>query len=193
MGRNEYARHRGCDPKAVDKAEAAGRLPGAVVRDAEGKFVGVKWRLADELWARNTDVDQQLRGNGGVLPRGPAAPELELGAPGGEDAGDDDGDGGYRDELRRHKTEGAELDTELKRLELARRRGETLAVDDQRRVSARRYRSLRDQMLAIPDRMAWLSREDRLKLAAELKRVLHELAADARDESIAGTEERVAA
>jgi hypothetical protein len=40
-----------------------------------GKFLGIKWRLADELWTRNTDLDQAMRGNGGVLPAGPAAPK----------------------------------------------------------------------------------------------------------------------
>jgi hypothetical protein len=61
-----------------------------------------------------------------------------------------------------------------------------VSVEEQRKVSARRYRAIRDQVLGVPDRMAWLSREDRLKLAAELKRVLHELSLDAQAEPTPG-------
>jgi hypothetical protein len=77
MGRNEYARHRGCAPNAVAKAEEDGRIAAAVERDAEGKFLGIKWRQADELWARNTDLDQAIRGNGGVLPLGRGIPRRQ--------------------------------------------------------------------------------------------------------------------
>jgi hypothetical protein len=60
MGRNEYSRHRGCSTNAVRKAEASGRIAAAVVRD-DGRFVGIKWRLADQLWDANTDLDQATR------------------------------------------------------------------------------------------------------------------------------------
>jgi hypothetical protein len=55
MGRNEYARHRRCSPNAVAKAEHDGRIAEAVVRGERGKFVGIKWDLADQLWSANTD------------------------------------------------------------------------------------------------------------------------------------------
>src|SRR5205823_153395 len=35
-------------------------------------IAGIKWRLADELWTRNTDLDQAIRANGGALPPEPA-------------------------------------------------------------------------------------------------------------------------
>lgn len=194
MGRNEYARHRGCAPNAVTKAEEDGRIAEAVERDADGKFLGIKWQLADELWARNTDLDQAMRGNGGVLPLQPVSQkpaEREAGAPTPERAQTRDEE--LRGELLESKLRQQLADTELRELELGVRRGELVSVAEQSKVSARRYRAIRDQILGAADRMAWLSREDRLKLAAELKRVLHELSNDARAESDAGAEERVAA
>lgn len=53
MGRNAYARHRGCYPNAVTEA-AKHRIREACLF-AGDRLVGVRWRLADELWARNTD------------------------------------------------------------------------------------------------------------------------------------------
>jgi hypothetical protein len=65
MGRNEYAAHRGCAPNAVSKAEKDGRIAAAVVRDERGGFVGIKWRLADTMWAHNTDPAEAAK-NGRV-------------------------------------------------------------------------------------------------------------------------------
>jgi hypothetical protein len=75
MGRNEYARHRGeRSPNAVRKAEQSGRIAKAVIRDASGELIGIDWRLADELWARHTDVDQAERNGKLVAPAPPPAP-----------------------------------------------------------------------------------------------------------------------
>jgi len=201
MGRNEYARHRGCSPNAVTKAEDTGRIAKAVVRDEDGTFIGIKWRLADELWALNTDPEQQLRGNGGVMPAGPetAAPgqmELDDGA-----AGDDQDALSDRDELVRQRAEKAALDNELTRLELAKKRGELVDVTAEREVRSRRYRAIRDKLLGMPDREAALLaaelQVDAVQLHAALTRViekaLHELSDDARTEAARGLEEPVAA
>ena len=61
MGRNEYARHRGCAPNAVSKAIASGRIKAAVVYDAAGRFEGIRWQQADALWAQNTDPVEAAR------------------------------------------------------------------------------------------------------------------------------------
>lgn len=64
MGRNAYARHRGCSPNAVLKAVADGRIAAAAVVVA-GKIKAIRWRLADELWAANTDPTQVRHRPGG--------------------------------------------------------------------------------------------------------------------------------
>lgn len=61
MGRNEYARHRGCAPNAVAKAISSGRIKAAVVYDAAGRFEGIRWQQADVLWAQNTDPLEAAR------------------------------------------------------------------------------------------------------------------------------------
>ena len=60
MGRNEYARHRGCAPNAVSKAIDSGRIKDAVVYK-DGRFVGIRWKWADQLWAGNTDPVEAAR------------------------------------------------------------------------------------------------------------------------------------
>lgn len=54
MGRNQYAKHRGCSPNAVTKAVRDGRIARAVKWE-DGQIKSIKWRLADELWIANTD------------------------------------------------------------------------------------------------------------------------------------------
>lgn len=64
LGKNEYARHRGVRPHAVLKAVRTGRIARAAVFGPGGKIVGIKWRLADQLWSENTDPVQSMRGKG---------------------------------------------------------------------------------------------------------------------------------
>ena len=84
LGRNQYARHRGCAPNAVSKALNSGRIRAAVTFDAAGKFVGIDAVRADALWAGNTDpveaarngkfYDQpQAAADDGITPREPGA------------------------------------------------------------------------------------------------------------------------
>jgi hypothetical protein len=61
MGRNEYARHRGCAPNAVSKAINSGRIRAAVTFDGDGNFVGIDAVRADALWAGNTDPVEAAR------------------------------------------------------------------------------------------------------------------------------------
>jgi hypothetical protein len=75
MGRNEYARHRGCAPNAVSKAIDSGRIKAAVVYDAAGKFEGINWEAADALWAMNTDPGEAAKnGKFYVVPPAAQAP-----------------------------------------------------------------------------------------------------------------------
>lgn len=66
MGRNQYAKHRGCSPSAVTKAVRDGRIARAVTWE-DGQIKAIKWRLADKLWADNTDPSRTS------IPSAPAA------------------------------------------------------------------------------------------------------------------------
>src|SRR4051812_32894870 len=78
MGRNEYARHRGVAPNAVTKAVTDGRIAAAVTME-DGRIKGIDWRLADQLWVRNTDPEQAAKNekNLGTPPGGEIHPERE--------------------------------------------------------------------------------------------------------------------
>lgn len=53
-----YARHRGVSAPAVLKAIRAGRLKESIARDRRGTPRIVDVKLADEEWARNTDLSK---------------------------------------------------------------------------------------------------------------------------------------
>lgn len=218
MGRNEYARHRGLkSPNAVHKAERDGRIAQAVKRDADGKFIGIDWRLADQLWAAMTDPAQAARSGTVVMPavqtpgQPPAAPDAEQAAAGGEDAPAGDGEasagtakageggkdfGYYAERAKRERFAAAQA--ELEYLEAI---GAFVPVAELREAAHRRYRAMRDKWLNLPDREAPILaaelRVDAALLHAALSRVirkaLHELSDDAGAEVARGIAERVAA
>jgi hypothetical protein len=147
MGRNEYARHRGCSPNAVSKAIKDQRIAKAVVIDDAGKFIGIKWRLADELWALNTDPEAAAKGGRGELLMPPSS---ELEEPEGESAPAEPRDPGYRDMLTRVKR----AEAQLKEMQALERAGELIVADDVERENEEIARAVRNAMLAIPDRLA---------------------------------------
>lgn len=59
VGLREYARHKGVQAGAVSLAENSGRLNKSVVRDENGKFLGINLELADQEWEANTDADKK--------------------------------------------------------------------------------------------------------------------------------------
>lgn len=203
MGRNEYARHRGCAANAVKKAEDSGRIKAAVVRDAAGAFVGINWRLADQLWALNTDpaeaaksgqnpsapiqgagyigaaqaaqsAAQSASGMGAVSPLLDAAAAAEA-APAVPASGDGHG---YL-EARAKREEFQAKQAELNYLE---RVGSLTATAGVRREAIAVARQVRNAMLAIPDRVAPVldpanpSRAHKL-LTDEITKALRELSA----------------
>ena len=209
MGRNEYARHRGCAPNAVAKAEDDGRIAAAVVRDEKGVFVGIKWRLADELWTQNTDPVEAARSK--VAPAHRDALALTTPTPGSAAAsvadasepspGMDAAGPASSDQAdylaARAKREGFQAKTaELEYLQAI---AELVPAGEAREVAFRRYRTLRDKMLNIPERVASVIAAERdparvhKLLTDEIKRVLNELSENARAEVAGGTQERVAA
>jgi len=207
MGRNEYARHRGCAQNAVKKAEDDGRIAQAVVREG-GVFVGIKWRLADQLWAANTDPVEAARTNRvlTLAPTQPApfsVPELQ---PGDATPPLPAGNGDQADYLAaRAKREG--FQAKQAELEYLQAIGLLVPAGEMREVAYRRYRGLRDKLFNIPERnasvfaaaaRAALTNEEaaaRLHklLNDDFRRVLDELSDVARAEAAGGTAERVAA
>ena len=146
MGRNEYARHRRCAPNAVSKAIKDGRIAPAVVLDASGKFHGIKWRLADELWALNTDPEAAAKSGKGELlaPQAPEAGDQAAEAPA------EPRDPAYRDVLTRVKV----AEAQIKEMQALERAGELVVADEVERVDEEIAREVRNAMLAIPDRLA---------------------------------------
>jgi hypothetical protein len=75
MNEREYADHRkalglpGATQAAVNKAVHSGRITKVMDRTSQRLMIDAE--IADAQWARNTDLDQQLRGLGGVLPAAP--------------------------------------------------------------------------------------------------------------------------
>lgn len=191
MGRNEYARHRGDAPNAVRKAEQSGRIAKAVIRDADGTFVGIDWRQADELWAHNTDGDQAARAKS-------AAPSSAAGAAtaAGADATPADRD---PHGLQQARATTAQYQARQAELDYLRSIGALVSTEDLKTVGARRYRALRDRLRAIPDRVSATLAAEREQaqvhatLAKEIDRVLYELSDEARAEAARGAAERVAA
>jgi hypothetical protein len=203
----EFARRRGVNLSAVQKAIDSGRVTAvrrADVHDAASRITGIDFVLASEQWNRNTDPVEAAK-SGKVL--GQPADQLDLQPPAGKatgeagDAssatkkgGDRDPDGYYQERAKREKFAAAQA--ELEYLEAI---GSLIDAAEARKVSARRYRALRDQVLNVPDRIAAILAAEKeparihALLTAELKRVLHELSDDAAAEAARGTEERVAA
>lgn len=204
MGRNEYARHRGVTPNAVAKAEEDGRIAAAVKRGSEPEraFIGIDWRLADELWAKATDPAQALRSGTVLAAPGGNAPSANESAPAEEkkdepaaQAAATPKDHGYyeaRATREKYQAKQAELDY-LQAI------GKLVPADELREASTRRYRAMRDKLLSIPDRVAAILAAEKdparvhAALQAEIKAVLHELSDDARAEIARGVAERLAA
>jgi hypothetical protein len=168
MGYNEYARHRGCTPGAVRRAEKDGRITSAVKRDEKGRFLGIDYRLADQLWLQK--MDPAVTGRN----------ELRRSA-------EKDPHGYLKARAKREDFQARQAE-----LDYLRAIGELISASDQRQVSAHRYRAMRDALLNIPDRVASILAAERdparvhLELTNEIKRVLHELSDEARAEAARG-------
>lgn len=175
LSMRKYAAHRGVTLRAVQKAIEAGRI--TLVLDPVTKKEKIDPAIADAQWVRRTDLEQQLRGNGGVLPQAPA--------PGGSDGqergwGDVDDDDAIRDELLRHKTDAARADAQLKTMEALERAGELVSAEDVRRECAERVREVRNGILAVPDRISQVldpanPERARKLLDTELRKALSDL------------------
>ncbi len=181
-----YARHRGCDEKAVRKAIAEGRIT-AIERD------GRKWidrDVADIQWARNTRARAGAgagaaagrKADGAAAPvlPGPGSAEAAAGGAGGAapDGGGLDfevGDGiDYQEAARRLKVEEARL-ARMERLE---REGKLTDAEAAGRAIWTAFRALRDTAMPLGRRVAGRvaamddAREIQMLIEAEMRQVL---------------------
>jgi hypothetical protein len=145
----EYARQRaaagrpGRSHVAVHKAIATGRLAKAVVRDGNGKVVGVRPEVADQEWESATDMSQQRETPAGGRPpaqqtffeaqRAPDPP-----APGGQTSG-------VAFARARAVREG--FLARLAEIEYRERSGQIVEADDVAREAERFGREVRDEIL----------------------------------------------
>jgi hypothetical protein len=204
----EFARRREVRLSAVQKAIESGRISAAAVKRDGSRIVGIEFHQATADWNANTDPEQAAR-SGTVLgvPAGamvaPVVPapveQLDLAADKLDDVpapapSDKDPHGYYAARAKREHNQ-----AELAELELLAQLGKLVSVDEMRQVATRRYRTLRDKVLNIPDRIAAILAAEKdparvhAALTTELKRVLHELSDDAHAEAAEGAAERVAA
>jgi len=157
MGRNEYARHRGCSQNAVKKAEEDGRIAEAVVRE-NGVFVGIKYQLADRLWSLKTDPIEAER-NGKLqapLSSGerpieplPAAATATAAAMASASAS-----GGDQENFLAARTKEADLRGRLLELDVRERTEELLPRAVVQREFSEIFSELKSSVFRIPDRKA---------------------------------------
>lgn len=175
MGRNQYARHRGCSPGAVTFA-TKDRIKEACVWDG-ARLAGIRWRQADALWALNTDPAAAEKT--GALSR--AAGELDLRQPAPASTGD-------RQDYLEHRATAEKFRAKEAELAYLERIGQLVSAAAVREATFRRYRTLRDKLLNIPDRISTIAAAERDParlhqiITDEIKRVLNELAGEARAE-----------
>lgn len=205
----EFARRRGVSLAAVQKAVSTNRVT-AVRRSETGRLKKIDSVAATLQWNANTDPAEAAK-NGKILenvapvagePAEPVGPLFDRGAPDDQkSAADASGasDGKDPHGYQAARAERERLEVAARQLDYAKALGLVVSVEDSRRVTARRYRAIRDAILSVPDRTAAALAAERdpaqvhAVLTAELKRVLYELSDDAAAEVARGAAERVAA
>lgn len=158
MGYREYARHRGCTLKAVQKAIKAGRIKLVL---ADGNKERIDSEQADADWVENTDPAKQsvMHSAGPAAPAGVQTPARAAHA---ED--EDDGDdlpalppGAPEDptnkEYRESRTAREKLKLAREQREFDLEGGKLLPLEDAKRVAFTAFRQLRDAILHVPSRV----------------------------------------
>lgn len=172
MGLKEYARHRGCYPRAVEVAIATGRIQ----RDEHGLIDSDQ---ADIDWEANTAAHRaeasRISGARGQAirrereGRPPKTPPAALAASRSDSPPPERKTptelGAYA--LARAQRE--QYAAELARLNLEERKGNLIPTDRVRRTAEEFHRQLRDTLLGIPDRLPELTFDQRQLVEVELR------------------------
>jgi hypothetical protein len=138
----EYARRRGISHVAVQRAVNAGRI-----RTVDGK---IDAELADREWRENTDPSKPRNRITGrpKQARTPGEPSEPM------DFGGADGGSGTASGYARARAAREVAQAQLARLELEQKRGTLVEADQVRAAAFNTARRARDQLLAIPERLA---------------------------------------
>lgn len=209
-----FAKRVGRSHPTIIQAIDDGRIKSVKRDQATGKVQGIYWRHAVGEYTGNTDPTQAERTGAAPLntlstesdPAQAATPPGAGGAgvdlfdkPAGEPgATAKQGKEDPHDYLE-HRARTEEFKSKKAELEYLKDLGLLVPVADSREANFRRYRTLRDKLLNIPDRVATILAAERdpsrvhVQLTEEIKRVLSELSTDATAEAAEGVAERVAA
>lgn len=148
MGQREYARHRGCALRAVQKAIEAKRISLVTI---DGKMK-IDSDQADRDWLNKTDAAKRSL----LHSQGPAAPQDRL--PGDTPLPPEDLDGGDESDedetaFRRSRAEQMQIRVERERIELDILRDKYIDAEEARRLAFTAFRALRDELLNVPARI----------------------------------------
>lgn len=196
----EFARQRGVTLAAVQKAIESGRVT-AVRRSENGRLRGIDLIAGTEQWNARTDPAQAARSETVLgAPAGPSAElPLEGAPPAHEGASGSAKSGDEKDDYYRHRARKEEFAAHQAELDYLKAIGSLVSADEVRQVTERRYRTIRDAVLAVADQEAEIlaAEKDPLvvrdRLTRSLKKALHELSDAARAGAARGAEERVGA
>lgn len=138
MGLREYARHRNCALRAVQKAIESGRIK--VIQVEGERWPKIDPAQADRDWADNTDQAKQslLHSAGADLPD-----DDELPPAGGAD----------NERARAARADREEIRRDRERIELAKLQGSLIDLGEAKRLAFTAFRTLRDGLLNIPARI----------------------------------------
>lgn len=151
MGQREYARHRGCALRAVQKAIESNRIS-LVEVDGQKKIDSDQ---ADRDWLSKTDpAKQSLLNPAGPAPRMPAVDRI----PGDErppdgPVADDDEEDPNTEAFRKSRAEQMAIRVERERIELDVLRSKYIELEEAKRLVFTAFRALRDAALNVPARI----------------------------------------
>jgi hypothetical protein len=190
----EFARRREVALSAVQKAIESGRVSAkSVTRSASGRLKAIEFNRASAEWNGSTDPVQAAR-SGQVL----GQPVLPVA---GDEKQPDPERGGDRQsaEFYKHRAKTEEYKAKDAELDYLQKVGVLVSAEEVRSIAMRRYKSVRDSLLAIPEQEAAILAAEtdasavRDRLANAIKKALHGLADNARSDLAAGGAERLAA
>lgn len=151
MGQREYARHRGCALRAVQKAIEANRISLVEV----GGLKKIDSDQADRDWLSKTDpAKQSLLNPAGPSPRAPASDRIPgEERPSDDPADDDDEEDPNTEAFRKSRAEQMAIRVERERIELDVLRSKYIEVEEAKRLVFTAFRALRDAVLNVPARI----------------------------------------